>query len=67
MQSLWARLLAGEANQPGTFSKRTVELVASLDKSDAQLFTGLCRFAWFVGEDCPLVFKDRRNLQETWD
>ena len=31
MQSLWANILAGEANNPGTFSKKTVELVATLD------------------------------------
>ena len=27
MQSLWARVLAGEANTPGTYSKRTVNLL----------------------------------------
>lgn len=30
MQTLWARILAGEANAPGKFSKRTVNLVGSL-------------------------------------
>jgi hypothetical protein len=44
MQSLWAKLLAGEANKPGTFSKRTINLISSLDKSDAELFTSLCSF-----------------------
>jgi len=33
MQSLWANLLAGEANKPGSLSKRTIELVASLDSA----------------------------------
>jgi hypothetical protein len=45
MQSLWARLLAGEANAPGTYSKRTVNLVSELSKSEAELFTKLCGFA----------------------
>ena len=45
MQALWARVLAGEANSPGKYSKRTVNLLNSLDKSDAQLFTTLCSFA----------------------
>jgi hypothetical protein len=36
MQELWARVLAGEANVPGRFSKRTVNLLASFDKSDAE-------------------------------
>jgi len=56
MQSLWGRLLAGEANHPGTFSRRTVELVSTLDKTDAMLFTNLCKFAWSIGEQTPLIF-----------
>lgn len=42
MQSLWASLLAGEANKPGSFSKRTVALVDSLDRKDAILFSRFC-------------------------
>lgn len=45
MQEMWARILAGEANQPGSYSKRTVNLMASIDKRDARMFTDLCRFA----------------------
>jgi hypothetical protein len=56
MQSLWASLLAGEANKPGTFSKRTVEFTHDMDKSDAQLFTNLCSFGWYSGEVFPLVY-----------
>ena len=56
MQSLWAKLLAGEANQPDTFSKRTVEFVSTLDKSDAQLFTNLCSFAWLSQEFVLLIY-----------
>lgn len=56
MQALWARVLAGEANVPGTFSKRTVNLLGDLDKTDAELFTKLCGFAWNFGDLLPLVF-----------
>lgn len=58
MQQLWARILAGEANNPGSFSRRTVNLMADLDKQDAEAFTHLCRFVWTSGEDwkSPLVF-----------
>lgn len=55
MQGLWSSLLAGEANKPGSYSKRTIELVSSLDKSDAHLFTQLCTFAISGGEIFPLV------------
>ncbi|HEM6962609.1 TPA: DUF2806 domain-containing protein [Legionella pneumophila] len=44
MQSLWGRLLSSEANQPGSISRKTIELVSGLDKNDAQLFTNFCSF-----------------------
>ncbi len=56
MQNLWARVLAGEANSPGTYSKRTVNLLSDLDKRDADLFLALCRFGWIVSDFTPLVF-----------
>lgn len=55
MQELWSKVLAGEANSPGRFSKRTVSSLASLDKTDAQLFSLLCGFTWEIGELCPLI------------
>lgn len=62
MQSLWSRLLAGEANKPRSYSKRTIELVSSLDKSDAHLFTKLCSFA-ITGDDMfPLVLDYRAEI-----
>lgn len=56
MQRLWSRVLAGEANSPGAFSRRTVNLLADLDKDDAELFMQLCGFAWQIGNIVPLVF-----------
>ncbi|HUO10472.1 MAG TPA: DUF2806 domain-containing protein [Phycisphaerae bacterium] len=57
MQTLWSKVLAGEANDPGHFSKRTVSLLGSLDKKDAKLFQSLCNFVWEIGDPVPLVFK----------
>ena len=56
MQDLWSRVLAGEANTPGTYSKRTVNFLSDLDKVDAELFTKLCGFGWTIGDVVPLVF-----------
>lgn len=56
MQALWARVLSGEANSPGKYAKRTVDLLASLDKSDAEAFSKLCSFGVFMGEVFPLVY-----------
>ena len=55
MQILWSKVLAGEANSPGSFSKRTVNSLASLDKTDAKLFTLLCGFTWDIGGLIPLI------------
>ena len=63
MQSLWARVLAGEANAPGAFSKRTVNSMADLDKQEAILFTQLCGFVWKLpGRVIPLMFGDSAKI-----
>ena len=56
MQDLWSRILAGEANAPGTYSKRTINFLSDLDKVDADLFAKLCGFVWANGALMPLVF-----------
>lgn len=56
MQILWAQVLAGQANAPGWYSKRTVDYLASLDKNDAHLFRTLCGFGWNASTIIPLVF-----------
>ena len=56
MQGIWARILAGEANAPGTFSKRTVNFMDSLDKQDALFFTKLCAFNWTFDDIQPLIY-----------
>ena len=67
MQELWARLLAGEANSPGSFSRRTVNLLADLDKDDAETFAKLCCYVWSIiteteKEYLPLVFDDNAAI-----
>lgn len=56
MQHLWSRVLASEANTPGAFSKRTVNLLVDLNKEDAELFVRLCGFCWQIGGPVPLVY-----------
>ena len=59
MQKLWAKVLAGEANAPGHYSKRTVNLLGSLDKADAEFFSKLCAYSWNVGQvgiPIPLIY-----------
>ena len=54
MQALWSRILAGEANNPGSFSRRTVNLVADLESSDAELFSKYCSYMWLSHADSEL-------------
>ena len=57
MQELWSRVLAGEANAPGSYSKRTVNFLSALDKAEADLFTELGGFVWMIErQPVPLVF-----------
>ena len=62
MQDIWAKVLAGEANAPGTYSKRTVNFLGDLDKRDAELFQNLCSFGFFVGGFTPLIFDSQANI-----
>lgn len=64
MQALWARVLAGEANSPGTYSKRTVNFLGDLDKVDAHLFSKLCGFGWLIGDVVPLIFEISEKIYE---
>ena len=62
MQVLWARVLAGEANAPGTYSKRTINFLSDLDKVEAELLTKLCGFGWSIAGVVPLVFDVRAEI-----
>lgn len=62
MQSLWSRLLSGEATNPGTFAKRTINIIGSMDKKDCLAFTKLCQFCWFIDDMTPLVFGENLGL-----
>jgi hypothetical protein len=67
MQDLWSRVLAGEANAPGTYSKRTVNFLSDLDKFDAQLFSKLCGYGWLIGNVVPLIFDVQADIYNSND
>ena len=66
MQSLWAKILAGEAGNPGSFSKSTVDAVSKMEKDDALLFAHFCQFVWTVGDDkgvsAPLIYSETDDI-----
>lgn len=65
MKMVWSKILAGENNEPHSFSKRTVNLLASLDKSDAELFANLCNFAVTVEEFFVLIYDTKEPLYQS--
>lgn len=52
MQHIWGKILAGEVTTPGSFSRRTLDVVRNLSQADAQAFQ----------EIAPYVFRGGRNL-----
>ncbi len=51
----WARLLAGEVQQPGSFSLRALALMDTLSTEEARLFTRVCAYAWMTDVSTPVI------------
>ncbi len=65
MQFLWAKVLAGESQVPNSFSKRTVNLLQTLDKKDAEDFQSLCRFTVRLNGNRPLILDPSDKIYES--
>lgn len=48
VRAMWAQLLAGEINRPGTFSKRTLATLNNMSPLEAQRFRELCSWCFDV-------------------
>lgn len=64
MQGLWGRILAGEVKNPKSFSLRTLELIRSLSKSDAELFSKIANFSINHGKDAFLLKGQNDELKK---
>jgi hypothetical protein len=65
MQTVWARLLAGEIAQPGTYSYRALSAVKMLRPDHAHLFTEFCTFLWHhQNELVPILDRPALDLAE---
>jgi len=58
MQTLWAKILAEEAKAKGSFSRRTLRLLSTLSKDDAELITYFGRFVWQAIYLTPILLED---------
>lgn len=52
MQTLWAKILAGEVERGGSFSLRTLATVRQMQQADAHLFTKFCASVWCYRGTC---------------
>jgi hypothetical protein len=55
VQNLWAQILAGEVNQPGTFSPITLNALSLLTSEDVFLFKRLSSYVWTDDENIPIL------------
>ncbi len=55
MQRLWARVLAGETAQPGSFSRKTLAVVDVMTMQNADLFTRLCSTTWYIVDSVEIL------------
>lgn len=61
MQSIWAKILAGEVAVPGSFSMRTLSVLKTLQKNEAEMFSYLAQYAWKNEESWVIVSFDRKD------
>ena len=59
MQELWARVLAGEANNSGSFSRRTINTLHDLDTQAARLFRAVCGCSWSIAGLADVLVYDQ--------
>jgi len=58
MQLLWSKILAGETNHPGSFSRLTLKRISELEKQDADMFTSLASCTFMIDEQTVVLFWD---------
>jgi len=46
IQSVWAKILAGEIKRPGSFSYRSIDILKSLRKEEANMFSRVGSYIW---------------------
>lgn len=63
MQEIWGKILASEVNAPGNFSLRTLDLLSSLTKDEAILFTKFCGLCTEIG----MMIRLKRPFEEDYN
>lgn len=61
MQTLWAKILSEEVKSKGSFSRRTLRLLSTLSKDEAELITYFGTFVWQAKYLTPILFNDENG------
>ena len=69
VQSMWAQVLAGELENPGSFSRSTIRLLKEIDQATAEDFKAVCRcrcYMWAGEGNSPIksLFVAGRLVEE---
>ena len=67
MQQLWARILAGEVQQPGTFSLRTIETLYNMTHSEATLFQTIASIILMEYDGSKFIYRSEYSDFEASD
>jgi hypothetical protein len=54
-QVIFGKILAGEIKEPGTFSARTIDFLATLSQYEGELFRKLCSFVWWRDDEAQVI------------
>ena len=67
VQSMWAKLVAGESSSPGSFSKKTIAILSEMGSADALLFSRLCGFCMTLEISVPDIEANKSIAEMTYD
>ena len=65
MQELVAKIIAGEYNEPGSYSMSTLQILKMLGKSELKLFERICSLCVNYNQIPNAVFYSPENLKQT--
>lgn len=63
IQKIWAKILAGEINNPHSFSLKTIDVLKNIGKEEAELFNHISSKCFSFGNDC-LALPNYRSYME---
>lgn len=64
VKNLWAKILAGEVSKPGTYSIKTLKILETMDKNDAELFVNVCKASLYTNSEKYYFLPSRKEYYE---